>query len=61
VKGVVPVIGAGAAFAGCTLGGLAIGAWIGHTTGNPLWALGGMAAGLGVGGYSAFRLLMQSL
>ena len=61
MKSVVPVIGAGAAFAGSTLAGLVLGAWIGHATANPLWALGGLAAGLGIGGYSAFRLLMQSL
>jgi len=58
---VAPVIGAGAAFAGSVLAGLAVGVWIGHTTGNQLWALGGFAAGIAVGGYSAFRLLMQSL
>jgi hypothetical protein len=61
VKGLLPVVGAGASFAGCTLAGLAAGWAIGSRTGHPLWVVGGMAAGLALGGYSAYRLLMQSL
>jgi hypothetical protein len=61
VNALVPVIAAGATFATATLLGVVAGAWLGRITGQPLWVLGGLAAGLGLGGYSAARLLLRSL
>ena len=59
MKSVLPVIAAGGTFAGTTLAGLLAGIWIARASGQQLWVLGGLAAGIGLGGYSAFRLLMQ--
>jgi hypothetical protein len=61
VNAVVPVLAAGGTFAGTTLAGLLLGFWIGHATGQGLWVVGGLAAGVALGGYSAFRLLLRSL
>jgi hypothetical protein len=61
VNAVVPVLAAGGTFAAATLMGLLAGVWIGRATGQPLWAIGGFVAGLLLGGYSAFRLLLRSL
>jgi hypothetical protein len=61
VKGLLPVLAAGTTFAAATLAGLFAGIWVSGRTGQPLWVLGGLAAGLGVGGYAAFRLLIQSI
>lgn len=60
MKSVLPVIGAGTAFALTALCGLGAGIWIGQRTGQPLWSVGGLFAGLALGGYSAVRLLMRS-
>lgn len=57
----MPALAAGATFAATTLAGLLLGLWIAARTGQPLWTLGGLALGIGFGGYSAFRLLMRSL
>ncbi|HET9031201.1 MAG TPA: hypothetical protein VFN49_13595 [Candidatus Aquilonibacter sp.] len=56
----LPVIAAGGTFAGSTLAGLLIGIFIAGRTGQPLWAFGGLVAGLAVGGYSAARLLLRA-
>jgi len=61
MNSLAPVIAAGATFATATLLGVVAGAWLGRTTGQPLWVLGGLAAGLGLGAYSAARLLRRSL
>jgi uncharacterized protein YneF (UPF0154 family) len=61
VKSVAPVLAAGSTFAVATLAGLFAGVWIGHRTGQPLWVPAGLLAGLGLGAFSAFRLLMRSL
>jgi hypothetical protein len=61
VNAVVPVLAAGGTFAAATLLGLLAGVWIGRATGQPLWTVGGLLAGLLLGGYSALRLLLRSL
>jgi uncharacterized protein YneF (UPF0154 family) len=61
VKSVLPVVTAGATFAFAALAGLGAGIWISQRTGNQLWVLGGLFAGLGIGAYTAIRLLMRSL
>ncbi|MEO6834320.1 MAG: AtpZ/AtpI family protein [Candidatus Tumulicola sp.] len=61
MSGIAPVLAAGGTFAATTLVGLLAGVWIGRATGQPLWVIGGLFAGLAVGGYSAFRLLLRSL
>ena len=57
---ITPVLAAGGTFAAATLAGLFAGFWIGRATGQPLWVIGGLAAGLGLGGYSAYRMLLRS-
>jgi hypothetical protein len=54
-------LAAGGTFAASTLIGLLAGFWIGRATGQELWVIGGLAAGLGLGGYTAFRMLLRSL
>jgi len=61
VKGVVPVIAAGGTFAASAICGLLAGIWLAGRTGTQLWVLGGLAAGLAIGGYGAMRLLFRSL
>jgi hypothetical protein len=61
VNAVVPVLAAGGTFAAATLLGLLAGVWLGRATSEPLWAVGGLVAGLLLGGYSAFRLLLRSM
>ena len=60
MKDALPVIAAGGMFAGSTLAGLLIGIVIGNSVHQPFWAFGGLIAGLGVGAYSAARLLFQT-
>jgi hypothetical protein len=61
VKSLAPVLAAGGTFAITVLLGLVAGIIVADRTRQPLWALAGLAAGLGIGGYSAVRLLMRSL
>ena len=61
MKGLAPVLAAGGTFTVSVLIGLWAGAAIGRQTGQPLWALAGLLAGVGIGGYSAVRLLLRSL
>jgi hypothetical protein len=61
VNGVLPVLGAGATFAASALLGLLAGVWLARSTGQGLWVLGGFVAGIGLGGYSAYRLLRRSM
>jgi hypothetical protein len=61
VNALVPVMAAGATFAGVTLCGLLAGVWIAHATGQGLWAGAGFATGLITGGYSAYRLVLRSM
>jgi hypothetical protein len=60
VKEALPIIAAGGTFAGATLAGLLIGIVIGSRTHQPLWAFAGLLVGLGVGAYSAARLLFNA-
>ena len=53
------VIGAGASFAVTVLAGLLLGIWLAGRTGQQLWVLGGLFAGLAIGGYAAFRLILR--
>ena len=59
--GIAPVVAAGGAFAVTTLAGLLVGFWLTERTNVQMWTAGGLFAGLLVGGYSAYRLLMRSL
>jgi hypothetical protein len=61
VKAALPIIGAGAAFAGTVLLGLLGGIGLAGKTGQPLWALGGLFGGLALGGYAAVRLMLRSM
>lgn len=55
------VIAAGATFAFCALAGLTAGIVLSERTGEALWVLGGVMAGLAAGGYGAYRLLLRAL
>jgi hypothetical protein len=57
----LPLLAAGSTFALCVLLGMALGIWVGHRSGQPLWVLGGLGLGFALGGYSAIRLLQRSL
>lgn len=57
----LPVLAAGGTFAASTLAGLIIGAWLAGRVNAPLLAVLGLFAGLAIGGYSAFRMLMRSV
>lgn len=57
----MPVLGAGGAFAVSALLGLGAGLLIAERSGQPMWTLGGLFAGLAVGGFSAFSLLRKSM
>jgi hypothetical protein len=61
MRSLVPLLGAGGAFAGATLAGLGAGILLGSHAGNAIWVLVGLFAGMGLGGYSAYRLLLRSL
>lgn len=61
MRSLVPLLGAGGAFAGATLAGLCVGILLGSRTGSAIWVLVGLFAGMGLGGYSAYRLLLRSL
>lgn len=60
MKELAPVIAAGGTFTGATLAGLLIGILIGSGTHQPFWAFVGLLVGLGVGAYSAVRLLFNA-
>ena len=57
---VAPLIAAGGSFAGSALAGLLIGILVAQRTGSQMWVFLGLMAGLGIGAYSAVRLLMRS-
>ncbi len=60
MKDALPVIAAGGTFAGATLAGLLIGIFIGSRSHQPIWAFVGLLVGLGLGAYSAARLLFNT-
>jgi hypothetical protein len=53
------VIGAGVTFAGTVLVGLLAGILVGERTGQPLWVVGGLFAGLAIGAYGAILLILR--
>lgn len=61
MKELAPIIGAGGSFAGCAVVGLLLGIAVAGRTGSQGWVFGGLALGIVVGGYSAFRLLRRSI
>lgn len=61
MKGVPPLIGAGGAFVGSTLLGLGAGILVDQRTGGQLYVIAGLFAGMLLGGYAAFRLLLRSM
>jgi hypothetical protein len=61
VNGVAPVLAAGGTFAVSALLGLLAGGWLARATGQGLWAVGGLFAGLAVGAYCAVRLILRSV
>lgn len=56
---ILRLVAAGSTFAGLALLGLFGGIWISGRTGQPLWVIGGIVAGLAAGGYSAARLALR--
>lgn len=56
----LPIIGAGATFAGAVMAGLVAGIWLAGRTGQQLWVLGGLLVGMALGGYGAYRLAVRS-
>lgn len=60
MKGAAAVIAAGSAFAGAGVTGLLIGIWVDHARHTEYYAVAGLFAGIIVGGYAAYRLLLQS-
>lgn len=60
MRDALSIVAAGGTFAGSALLGLLAGIALGSRTGNQLWVLAGLFAGLGIGGYGAVRLLLRS-
>lgn len=61
MNGVLPVLAAGGTFAVTTLCGLAAGVLAARATGQELWVLAGLAGGVALGAYGAYRLLQRSM
>jgi hypothetical protein len=61
MRPLLPVLGAGGAFAGMTVVGLLAGVWLAGRVDVPIFAAAGLFAGLALGGYSAYRLLRRSM
>ena len=61
MKELAPIIGAGGSFAGSAIAGLLLGIFIAGRTGSQAWVFGGLALGIIVGAYGAFRLLRRSV
>lgn len=61
MKEVLPLLGAGASFASTVVIGLLAGIWVSRATGEQLWVLAGLFAGLVIGGYAAYRLFARSI
>jgi F0F1-type ATP synthase assembly protein I len=60
VKSAAGLIAAGSAFAGGGIAGLLIGIWLDHARGTQYFAVAGLFAGIVLGAYSAFRLLVRT-
>lgn len=61
MKPLLPVVGAGGTFAAATLGGLLGGIWLAQRTRAPAFVAAGLFAGLVLGGFAAYRLLLRSM
>lgn len=61
MKPLLPVLGAGGAFAATTVAGLLAGVWLADRFRLPILAAAGLFAGLALGGYSAYRMLLRSM
>lgn len=61
MKPLLPVLGAGGAFAGMAVAGLLAGVWLAERLKVPILAAAGLFAGIVLGGYSAYRLLIRSM
>ena len=61
MKSVLPVLGAGGTFAMTTVAGLLAGIWLADRARAPVLVAVGLFAGLAIGGYTAYRLLLRSL
>ena len=57
----VKILAAGGTFAGATLAGLLLGIFVAGRTGQTLWVPAAIFIGLGIGGFSAVRMLMTEL
>lgn len=57
----VAIVAAGATFAFTVIAGLVAGIWISGRTGNSLWVLAGLGAGLAAGVAGAWRLVSRSM
>jgi len=60
VKGAAGVVAAGSAFAGAGVAGLLIGIWLDRAQQTQYYAVVGLFVGIAVGGYAAFRMLLQT-
>ena len=60
MKGAAGVVAAGSAFAGAGVAGLLIGIWLDRAQQTQYYAAIGLFVGIAVGGYAAFRMLLQT-
>lgn len=60
MKGASALIAAGSAFAGSAVLGLLLGIWLDQLRRTEFLAVAGLFAGVLVGAYAAYRLLLQS-
>ena len=61
MKPLLPVLAAGGTFAAAAIFGLLAGIWMAGRSRDPILAAVGLFAGLALGGYSAYRLLLRSI
>lgn len=59
MKTAAGIIAAGSAFAGGGIGGLLAGIWLDHAQRTQYYAVIGLFVGIALGGYAAFRVLLQ--
>jgi len=59
VKSAAALVAAGSAFAGGGIGGLLLGVWFDHVYKTQYLVVLGLFAGIVLGGYAAFRMLLQ--
>ncbi len=55
------LVAAGGTFAGSALAGLILGACLSGRTGQSQWTMGGILAGIAIGGYAAVRMVLVEL